>query len=75
MQAKVLYSNVILLMLVFMCFLLIGCASTPVVEVIQSPTTAPSNFTQELENQATQEDPIKLEDIPTTPQEQTIQLQ
>lgn len=26
MQAKVLYSNVILLMLVFMCFLLIGCA-------------------------------------------------
>ena len=56
-------------------FLLIGCASTPVVEVIQSPTTAPSNFTQELENQATQENPIKLEDIPTTPQEQTIQLQ
>ena len=56
-------------------FLLIGCASAPVVEVIQSPPTATSTFTQELENQATQEDPIKLEDIPTTPQEQTIQLQ
>lgn len=56
-------------------FLLIGCGSNTPVEMIQSPTSAPSNFTQELEEEATKEDPIKLEDIPTTPQEQTIDLQ
>lgn len=56
--------------------LLLGCSSTqPVVETIQSPTSAPSEFTQELEQEAVQEDPVKLEDIPTTPQEQTIQIQ
>lgn len=56
--------------------LLFGCSSTQtVVETIQSPTSAPSGFTQELEEEAVQEDPVKLEDIPKTPQEQTIQIQ
>lgn len=59
----------------FFAILFFGCSSNQQVETIQSPTSAPSNFTQKLEQEAIEEDPVKLEDIPATPQEQTIQIQ
>lgn len=60
---------------IFLISFFVGCGSKSSVEVIQSPTSAPSAFTQELEEEATQEDSIRLEDIPTTPQEQIIKIQ
>ncbi|RDU70003.1 hypothetical protein CQA62_00905 [Helicobacter cholecystus] len=56
--------------------LFLGCSSDQAsIQIIQSPTSAPSRFTQEQELEAIKEDSLKLEDIPLVPQEQIIQIQ